>query len=489
MSSHLALDPQQLEQLEHRRLVEVVDALEAYQALVKRFPLYGAEAWRPVCRSCQAPLHHLGQAHSCPRGCQAPEARTSQRLAAQMLNGEVPRYFALFGGNRSGKTLLGAMLTACAAHGRDHPAVLDWCQRNGVSPLAFPEAPAAIACSALDSGDSIEVQRPMLEQYLPEGTRWRNRFGGGECRATLPNGSTVLFKTDAMGREGFQGSSWDWLWLDEEHRRQVWDEARMRLLDRRGRAVFTMTPLKGLTWVYDRFVGEPDELHRSAWLSIFDNPYLPQGEAADVLRGFGEHELAARAHGQFATLEGRVWPTFMRATHVVEPFQPPPAWPVYRTIDFGVRNPFACLWVAHDPKDDVLHVFREYYQRERTIAQHAQVLNGHPEQVALTVCDPEDASARLTLAREHGIHSVAGLKAVRPGINAVAERLRLDVEGRPHLLVHSSCQQLIRELEGYIWRTSGGKADAPDAPLKRDDHGCDALRYLVLSLGRRPGVS
>jgi len=75
--------------------------------------------------------------------------------------------------------------------------------------------------------------------------------------------------------------------------------------------------------------------------------------------------------------------------------------------------------------------------------------------------------------------TVKAKKEIRAGISAVAERLAPDAEGRPHLVVHSNCTNLIREIEGYVWDTRRSKADQPDRPLKKEDHAMDALRYLV----------
>ena len=40
------------------------------------------------------------------------------------------------------------------------------------------------------------------------------------------------------------------------------------------------------------------------------------------------------------------------------------------------------------------------------------------------------------------------------------------------------CPNLIREIEGYVWDPKLGEKGI-DAPLKRDDHALDALRYAV----------
>ena len=105
-----------------------------------------------------------------------------------------------------------------------------------------------------------------------------------------------------------------------------------------------------------------------------------------------------------------------------------------------------------------------------------------------TVADPEDRGARLSLAREHGIPTVAAKKergSIRSGINCISERLAINpISGRPALVVHECCTNLIREMEGYCWAPSKG-AEVKDAPAPRQsDHAIDALRYICSKLAR-----
>jgi len=55
--------------------------------------------------------------------------------------------------------------------------------------------------------------------------------------------------------------------------------------------------------------------------------------------------------------------------------------------------------------------------------------------------------------------------------------------GDPKVVIDKDrCPNLIRELQTYVWEKSkGGKftRNAAPRPLKRDDHSCDALRYLL----------
>jgi phage terminase large subunit-like protein len=365
------------------------------------------------------------------------------------------------------------MLSVAFALGRQHPDVQTWARGNGLDVSALPDRPGRVCASSLTVDMSRRVQRPALAHYLPAGTTWHQQ--AGEFR--LPGGGVVICKSNDQGPRAYQGDSWDLFWPDEEHDEDVWNEGVMRLADRAGRGVLTMTPLKGLTWAYRRFVEAPETSSAVYQLHATDNPHVPAEYLRALLSKYGAHERAARERGEFLLLEGRVYEEFSRAIHVIDDQPIPADWPTIVVIDFGTRNPFCALWIALDPKDDVLHVFDEHYRAGWTIQQHAALLQGRrvPD---LYIADPEDAGARLTLAREHGISTVPARKDVRAGVNAVAERLALDVVRRPHLLIHRRCLNTVNEIEGYRWAPRAGRErDAADAPLKANDHAMDALRY------------
>ena len=415
--------------------------------------------------------------------------RTSQQEAVR--RALKPGLFCgiMLGGNRSGKTEAGAMLAAAYALGAEDPSVVIWAKRNGLDAEleSIPAKPGVVCCSAITGNDSIRVQREKVATYLPADTRWSNRHGHGEATAHLPTGGMIIFKSNDQRERAFQGADWDLIWFDEEHDEPVFNEARMRLVDRSGRAIFTMTPLKGRTWVWKRFVSDPEPRSMNYALSARDNPHVPQEYLEALLRRYGPHERAARESGEFTSLEGRIYP-FDRNLHVISDYgRPPPDHPIFVGIDFGTRNPFAAVFCALDPSDDTLIVYDLHYKANWTLSKHAKMIKKklgkrEPEWI---VADPEDRGSRLSLAREFDISNIPARKgrgSVRRGINDVSERLQPDVEGRPHLFVSDRCRALIDEFEGYCWdeRRGGESIDKPKS--RQADHALDALRYVCTRL-------
>lgn len=195
----------------------------------------------------------------------------------------------------------------------------------------------------------------------------------------------------------------------------------------------------------------------------------------------------------FARSGGRIFEDFSKASHVCKPFDIPDEWLVFRGLDYGLRNPTACVWVAVDG-DGELWVFREYYKAGTSIPEHASTIKGLTgrRKVQFSVIDPS-TSARtqantLSVAEQfarEGLHFVQGDNRVLDGIAALQEMMRIQEFGRPLLHIFDTCTSLIHEIEGYRWlmQTEGANnpRDPREAPVKKNDHGVDALRYVIMS--------
>ncbi len=217
--------------------------------------------------------------------------------------------------------------------------------------------------------------------------------------------------------------------------------------------------------------------------------------------------------GRWVQAEGVVYEGWDAATHLIDRFPVPPEWRRYWAVDFGFTNPFVCQWWAQDP-DGRLYRYREIYRTQTLVEDHARAMlaasgwhhkagfegppaGGEPRPVAV-ICD-HDAEDRATLERHLGMKTVPAWKGVSDGIQAVAARLRPAADGRPRLflmrdsLVGRDARRdeakkpcdTAEEIDGYVWNVGGGRRKGEE-PVKEDDHGCDALRYVVAYLDAQP---
>lgn len=413
--------------------------------------------------------------------------RTSQRRAAiEALN--ATRMAFVLGGNRSGKSELGAQLVAAMALGGDHPAVVAWCRWNGLPNERIPTGPGRVWSVALTFGDSRRYVRPKVARYLGSGTVWRNREGGGEAEARTPGGGVVAFKAVQQGRAGFQGDSIRLLHFDEEPPDlAVVSEGLMRLADQGGRCILTMTPLNGWTALLAAEVRAARPGTVVLQLFGLDNPYVPREVLEELLARYGEHERAARERGEITALEGRIWGRFSRAVHVLPSDTPiDPAWPRFAGIDFGAAVETAILWGAYDEDRDILYIYRSYYKAQRTTAEIIRSIREaeadlSEDQEPVRWADPAQRQTRMDLARAE-IQTRTAQKDVNAGISSVAVRLEPNrTTGRPRLyLLAGAAVELEREIESYVWQG--------EKPRKIADHACDALRYMCMGIQRMYGL-
>lgn len=292
-----------------------------------------------------------------------------------------------------------------------------------------------------------------------------------------------------------QDGSVDVVWMEEATRftEDDFNEVRSRM---RGKAapwrqiILTTNPDAPSHWIYKRIIqaGEGQVYYSSA----LDNPHNPPEYIGTLKSLTGVLGLRLR-DGKWVQAEGAVYDGYDPALHLIDPFPVPADWRRFRVVDFGYTNPFVCQWWAIDP-DGRMYLYREIYWSQRLVEDHAKQIKmlSEGERIEATVAD-HDAEDRATLAR-HGVPTIPARKAVKEGIQAVAERLRKAGDGRPRLYIMRDAlvatdprlanQKLPTctedEVSGYVWAKSADGKPAKEEPLKLHDHGMDAMRYAVM---------
>lgn len=233
--------------------------------------------------------------------------------------------------------------------------------------------------------------------------------------------------------------------------------------------------------LFDPFTGEQTEAGKS---------YLAK---LDALTGVRRLRLL---DGKWVAAEGMIYDLFDSTVHLIDRM---PAgwesWQRYWSVDFGFTNPFVWQCWAEDP-DGRLYLYREIYRTKRTVEAHCTRIKRcvqnekgvwtepHPRKI---ICD-HDAEGRAQLEGHFG-GTTAAHKAVTEGIQACQERMKLAKDGKPRIYILRGCridrdEDLAdrkkptcteEEISGYVW----ADLKAKEAPVKEDDHGMDAKRYMV----------
>lgn len=336
------------------------------------------------------------------------------------------------------------------------------------------------------------------------------RFNRSEGAFYYANGSTVYSggmlddkQREAVRSIGAAGGL-DGIWLEEANAftRTDFEECLGRLRHTAAdwqQAILTTNPDSPAHWIYtDLIQGGQAAVYYS---HAADNPYNAPAYTENLARltGILKDRLV---EGRWVQAEGAVYPDYDPALHVINPFAIPPDWKRYRAIDFGFNNPFTCQWWAQDP-DGTLYLYREIYHTRKLCEDLAKeiVRLSSGEKFVISYAD-HDSEDRATLER-YGVRTQPATKDVSPGIQAVGARLRVQANGKPRLLLlRGALVKVDPELEAakrplclqdefpaYSWpRGIDGKA-AREAPVKDNDHGMDAMRYLVYGIDNvRRGV-
>lgn len=396
----------------------------------------------------------------------------------------------VFGGNRSGKTECGAVETIYMARG-NHPfrkithATFGWVvslstqvQRDvAQQKILYYLNPDWIVNIVMLSGKKDNAKGGVID-YI----QIKNIFG------TI---STIGFKSCDQGREKFQGTSLDYIWFDEEPPYDIYEECRMRILDKGGDIFGTMTPLKGLTWVYETIYlnQNQDPQIWSIHMSWEDNPFLDNNQVKELEKSMSYEQLESRKYGNFVGGGGLVYNEFDPNIHIIEPFTVPYDWYDIMSIDPGLHNPLSCHWYAVD-YDGNVYVIAEHYQSDKDIIYHSNCikdickkLNWHTDSNGRYYALIDSAANQRTLASPKSVSELFydnGIsvntrvnKDLFSGISRVKSYLK-DASGNAKLFIFKTCTNLIREIKSYFWSQN-------DVPYKRDDHALDELRYYIMS--------
>ena len=324
------------------------------------------------------------------------------------------------------------------------------------------------------------------------------KFNETELSLHFPGRNSRIELKGADNEDSLRGAGLDGMVIDEFasilDSWSVWHEVlRPALTDKKGWVIFISTP-KGKDAFYDLWLkGYRKDPGWDSWkFTTRDNPYIDpeevdEAEASSPTRYFRQEFLAS-----FEDFEGKVYPEFNEKKHVIAPFHLPREYPRIAAIDPAISGTTAVLKMAVDD-DGRLIAYEEYYEKDKRVEE---VVKSIKEKGVRWFIDPASASKNIIKEgklfsiwneyQEKGITATPGENDVEGGINRVAEYFKND-----RILIFKNCTNLIWELERYHWaeqkETRSGVTKP--RPFKKNDHLCDALRYLVMSRPQEADMS
>lgn len=297
---------------------------------------------------------------------------------------------------------------------------------------------------------------------------------------------------------------------------------RPTLADFNGWALMTSTP-EGKNWFYE-FWKRGQDPNRPDWASwrmpSWTNPYVyPHGATDDgimLLRRaiknrevidldlfrrlkvdpeIGElaADLTEEAFNQeigalFTEFVGRVFKGFDEDVHVGD-YTRNPGWDLYACSDAGFTNPAVYLLLQVDPFGEQVQVLDEVYTPGLTADEFAEEVRRAglaPAAVKRLYPDPADPAFAKTLSDKLKIPLGKGTGGeLKWRLDSIRKALKVrnphlpdgDPTKVPTLMFDRKCEKTIADMLNYRYPDKKTQQDsnAPENPMKKDDHGPEAL--------------
>ncbi|MBR5093862.1 MAG: phage terminase large subunit [Oscillospiraceae bacterium] len=409
----------------------------------------------------------------------------------------------------------------------------------------------------------IRKTYPQLSELIEKSFRYytrafpRARYNEQKHTWTFPSGAKIVFGSMQHERDRFnyQGKAFDFIGFDELT--HFTRDEYIYLLSRNrpngpGTRVYTRSTGNpggiGHTWVKERFVDpgplktvweqvvvvHPDGHSETRWMSrafvpasVFDNQALLRNDEQYLARlaSMPEKEKQALLYGDWDSYEGQFFEDFRvepdlraaaaagvtlsreelkrqrRFCHVIEPFQIPAAWKVYRSFDWGYRRPFSCGWWAVDFEGTVYRILELYgctetanegikWTPEHVFGEIRRLENEHPllkGRRIQGIADPaiwnaETGVSIAETAARCGVFFEKGDHQRIPGWMQLHYRFAFDEQGFPQIYVFSNCRAFIRTIPLLQF----DEHRPEDLDTSGEDHVADETRYFLMSRPIRP---
>lgn len=305
---------------------------------------------------------------------------------------------------------------------------------------------------------------------------------------------TEIHGKSCQNPESLLGEGVDFLVIDEASRIRAdhWNEyLRMRLIDKSGYALIISSPKGSSGWFPELYRRGQDENYGNWWsvsCALKENPRIPREEIELLKNTLPEESYKQEVEGLFVPYGGLVYKEWLAEHFVSKAFDFIPDVPIILAVDFGTRNPCAVLFCQRIG-EKLFNVFDEYYVKNRITIDHAiavrQKLHAYmakgKHQSVEMYHDPSGLDQSQTFKKYiPELITIPAVNDIVPGVNTVRSFLMPVETGRPKILIHDRCQNLVWELGLYHYpkTTTIGRADS-EIPVDVDNHALDALRYML----------
>lgn len=392
---------------------------------------------------------------------------------------------------------------------------------------------------------------PQLTELIEKSLRYyptafpNARYNASEHTWYFPSGAKIVFGSMQHSKDklNYQGKAYDFIAFDElthfTYEEYIYLSSRNRA-NGPGTRVYMRASANpggiGHGWVKERFItaaepmttiwesvklehdGKVDVRHRSRIFvpsSVFDNKILLENDPDYLTRlaSMPEAERKALLYGDWDSYSGQFFAEWRdkpehyddrQWTHVINPFNIPDHWKIYRSFDWGYNKPFSCGWWAIDtdgvayrilelygctktPNEGLKWTANQVFEEIHRIENEHEWLSGKRingvADPAIFAADGGESLAET--AQKCKVYFTPGDHQRIPGWMQMHYRLAFDENGYPMMYIFKNCKAFIRTVPALIFDDH----KVEDLDTEGEDHIADETRYFCMSRPIKPRVA
>ena len=298
---------------------------------------------------------------------------------------------------------------------------------------------------------------------------------------TLPNGSELLFIglddpekiksivdiTDIWVEEATELSLEDFEQLDLRLRSQA-DNLQIFV---------SFNPVSKANWVYPMWFTGPTEdfILKTTYK---DNRFLPDDYIKALEAKINTNPVYYRIYalGEFCSLDKLVFGNWRIDNFNYADIK----GELIVGLDFGfVNDPTALVASIVDEDNKRIYVFKNWTDTGKTNDQIAAVIKNLGFAKSVIIADSAEPKSIEELKRA-GIYRIMASKKGPDSIKHGIQKLQ-----QYEMIIHSSCVDLITELENYSWKKDKKTGEYTNEPVDLFNHSIDALRYSLQAIEKK----
>ena len=358
------------------------------------------------------------------------------------------------------------------------------------------------------------------------------KYNQADKKFTFVTGSTIKLMYCAKDKDlgALQGQEYDVIFIDEatqlsEYQIKTITACCRGVNDFPKRIYYTCNPGgQGHAYIKRIFIdkiyleGEDPDEYEFIQALVQDNVALMEKDPEYIkfLEALPPQQREAWLYGRWDIFQGQFFEEFRndpehyadrKWSHVIDPFDIPPEWKIYRSYDFGYSKPFSVGWWAIDydgtlyriaelygctgiPNEGVKWEPNKQFEKIREIEEEQPYLKGKkitgPADPA--IWDASRGESIQEMAVKHKIYFTPGDNSRINGWMQMHHRLTFDDNGIPMMYIFSNCKAFIRTIPLMMY----DETHVEDLDTDLEDHVADESRYMCMFRPIKPrkkGVS